>query len=223
MIGLSQPPSLRPPGDGNRCGNETTLADPPGARTAVKIGARLHARIGFIASVSIIGLACKPRSGYQMCEFKVVRIPAKAWSKASEATPRKASGGGRCSLAATRERRLQLSRQPVDFKHEGGVWSAKEPFVEMPTARSRPPPSARPQPPRHWRDRHLLIAMAWSGASSKTAPRAGIAPALRGRPGFAARSPSGGRVAGRLEFRKSRRRGHLRGRALKDSCGPNFH
>ncbi|MGC2834886.1 MAG: hypothetical protein WA238_12245, partial [Methylocella sp.] len=60
-------------------GNETTLADPPGARTAVKTGARLHRPpIGFIASVSIIGLACKPQSGFQSREFKEVRIPAKA-------------------------------------------------------------------------------------------------------------------------------------------------
>src|ERR1700731_837687 len=91
MIGLSQPPLLRPPGDGNRCGNETTLADPPGARTAVKTGARLHAStFGFIASVSIIGLACKPRSGFQLGEFKGARFPAKAWSKPSAATLRKA-------------------------------------------------------------------------------------------------------------------------------------
>jgi hypothetical protein len=46
--------------------------------------------IGFIASVSIIGLACKPRSGFQLCEFKGVRFPAKAWSKASAAPPRNA-------------------------------------------------------------------------------------------------------------------------------------
>jgi len=42
MMGLSQPPSLRPSGDGNRCGNETTLADPPGAWTTVKTGAKFH-------------------------------------------------------------------------------------------------------------------------------------------------------------------------------------
>jgi hypothetical protein len=37
----------------------------------------------FIASVSIIGLACKPRSAFQLCEIMGVRSPAKAWSKAS--------------------------------------------------------------------------------------------------------------------------------------------
>jgi hypothetical protein len=46
---------------------------------------------GFIASVSIIGLACKPRSAFQLCEITGVRFPAKAWSKASAARPRKAS------------------------------------------------------------------------------------------------------------------------------------
>ncbi len=50
---------------------------------------RLH--FGFIASVSIIGLACKPRSAFQLCEITGVRFPAKAWSKASAARPRKAS------------------------------------------------------------------------------------------------------------------------------------
>jgi len=129
MIGLLQPPSLRPPGDGDRCCNETTLADPPGARTASKVP-RLH--IGFIASVSIIGLACKPRSGFQLCEFKGVRFPAKASSKASAAPPRNASGDERYSVAATRKSRARLARQPADFKHEEGVWLAKEPFVETP-------------------------------------------------------------------------------------------
>ena len=27
---------------------------------------------------------------------------------------------------------ISRARQPVDFKHEGGVWLAKEPFVETP-------------------------------------------------------------------------------------------
>jgi hypothetical protein len=75
MIGLSQPPALRPPG-GNRYGNETTLADPTAAMTAVKTGARLQCpHIGFIASVSIMGLACKPRSAFQLGEIKGVRFP----------------------------------------------------------------------------------------------------------------------------------------------------
>lgn len=50
---------------------------------------RVH--FGFIASVSIIGLACKPRSAFQLCEIMGVRLPAKTWSKASVARPRKAS------------------------------------------------------------------------------------------------------------------------------------
>ena len=50
---------------------------------------RVH--FGFIASVSIIGLACKPRSAFQLCEIMGVRLPAKTWSKASVAKPRKAS------------------------------------------------------------------------------------------------------------------------------------
>jgi hypothetical protein len=50
---------------------------------------RLH--FGFIASVSIIGLACKPRSAFQLCEITGARFPAKPWSKASAARPRKAS------------------------------------------------------------------------------------------------------------------------------------
>jgi hypothetical protein len=56
-------------------------------------------------------------------------------------------------MAATCGRRPQRSRQLVDFKHEGGVWLAKEPFVETPNG-AKPgypirqagiaPPLARP-------------------------------------------------------------------------------
>ena len=83
------------------------------------------------------------------------------------------SGDGGCSLAATRRRRPQLSRPPVDFKHEGCVWLAEEPFVGFP--RSRATPSAR--------NRSAMAAAAtclvrWlgPGPSSKKAPRARIGP-----------------------------------------------
>jgi hypothetical protein len=35
-------------------------------------------------------------------------------------------------MAATRKRPPQLSWQPVDVKHEGSIWLAKEVFVETP-------------------------------------------------------------------------------------------
>jgi hypothetical protein len=68
-----------------------------------------------------------------MCEFKGVRFPAKAWSKAPGGHAAKSvSGDEACSVAATRDRRPQLARQPVDVKHDAGVWLAKQPFVETP-------------------------------------------------------------------------------------------
>jgi hypothetical protein len=113
--------------------HETTLADPPGARTAVKTGARLHRpRIGLIASVSIIGLACKPWSGFQLGEIEGVRFPAKAWSKASAATLRKARLEMTGVPAGPRKTQAQLSRRPVDFKHKGGVQLAAPPGCHSP-------------------------------------------------------------------------------------------
>jgi hypothetical protein len=100
--------------------------------------------------------------------------------KAPAARPRKADEG--CSVAATRERRPQLARQPVNLKHEGGRL--------VPTARNRPAPSTRHEPLRHWRRRRVPHTMAWSSAAQKNA-WGGDCPALQGRRGFAASSPSG--------------------------------
>ncbi len=74
------------------------------------------------------------------------------------------------TLAATRKRQPQLSRQPIDSKHGGGVWLAKELFAETPNgekpgcsicgAGTAPPLAAAPCP----------IRWLGSGASSKKAP-----------------------------------------------------
>jgi hypothetical protein len=51
---------------------------------------RLHS--GFVASVSIIRMACKPWREFQSCVMGA-KFLAKAWSKASAARPRKACMG----------------------------------------------------------------------------------------------------------------------------------
>jgi hypothetical protein len=133
MIGLSQPPSLRPPGDGNRCGNETTLADPPGARTAVKTGARLHAahRFDRFGKHYRAGLQAPERVSIVRMQGSEVSGQGVKQSLGGHAAKR-VSGDEGYSVAATRKRRPRLARQLVDFKHEEGVWLAKEPFVETP-------------------------------------------------------------------------------------------
>jgi len=85
--------------------------------------------IGFIASVSIIGLACKPRSAFQLCEIKGVRFPANAWSIAAatlqkaclemKGVPRRQATRNNPSWRRTRltsnvkgASRLLMSRQP---------------------------------------------------------------------------------------------------------------
>jgi hypothetical protein len=158
---------------------------------------------GFIASVSIIGLACKPRSAFQLCEIMGVRLPAKAWSKASAAWPRKAStdlkdvpwrqpardnpgchGGrstsnvkGRLVCQGTNCRGAQRRQAGYSICCAGTV------------------PHLAHAAPR--------LLMRWLGprASSNNPPRTGIAPALRGRPHFAA-SPSSCDSPGRLELRR---------------------
>jgi hypothetical protein len=45
---------------------------------------------------------------------------------------KRVSGDEGYSVAATRNSRPRLARQPTDFKHEEGVWFAKKPFVETP-------------------------------------------------------------------------------------------
>jgi hypothetical protein len=173
--------------------------------------------IGFIASVSIIGLACKPRSGFQLREIKGVRFPAKAWSKPSTATLRKACPEMKGVPSGNPQETTPVVSR-LTSKMKAGARFAKEPFAETPNGEKPGNPN------RRGRDRSAIGAAAtclirWlgTGASSKKVPRAGIAPALRGRLGFAANSPSDLPLPGRLEFRKSRSRGHLRGRALKDS------
>jgi hypothetical protein len=196
---------------------ETTLADPPGARTAVKTGARLHAwPIGFIASVSIIGLACKPRSGFQLCEIKGVKFPANAWSKAPAATLRK----------ARLEMKGVLWRQPAKdnsschgsrlTSNMRGRWPRNH-LSRRPTARSQAAPSAR-QAHHHWRGRHLPNTMAWSvGFDNKKRPPRNCSRSPGAIPGFAARIPSGLPLSRPSRIPSVRWRGHLRGRALKDS------
>jgi hypothetical protein len=81
------------------------------------------------------------------------------------------------ALAATRKRQPHLSRQQVDFKHEGGVRFAKELIADLPNGEKpgysvcragTAPPLARP---------HAGL-IRWLGpwASSKKAPWAAIAP-----------------------------------------------
>jgi hypothetical protein len=150
---------------------------------------RLH--FSFIASVSIIGLACKPRSSFQLCEIMGVRLPAKAWSKASAARPRKASTDLKdvpWRQPARDNPGCHGSRSTSNVK---GRLVCKELIAAAPNG-DKPgysiccagtvPPLARAAP-------RLLMRWLGPGASSNNPPRTGIAPALRGRPNFAA-SPS---------------------------------
>jgi hypothetical protein len=125
--------------------------------------------------------------------------------KAPAARPRKADEG--CSVAATRERRPQLARQPVNLKHEGG---------RLVPRRATGPP----HPPGM--NRFAIGAAAawlirWVGpAPRKKTPGAGIAPLSRAAVVLQLVAPPACHP-GLLEFRKSRWRGHLRGRAFNDT------
>jgi hypothetical protein len=165
------------------------------------------------------------RAGLQAPErVSIVRIQ---WSEISGQGVEQSLGGyaAKCvsgdegySVAATRKTRSQLSRQPVDFKHEGS-WSAKEVFVE--THNGAQP--GHPQPPGRNRPAigaaaTCLIRWLGPGTSRKKAPQAGIPPPLCGAAlVLHVAAPPTCHSPGSLEFRKSRWRGHLRGRALNDS------
>jgi hypothetical protein len=127
------------------------------------------------------------------------------------------SGDEGCSVAATRERRPQLARQPVNLKHEGESGWPRTHLSRRPTARSPAAPSARHEPLAIGAAAACLMRWLGPGAPRKKNAWAADCPALPGRRGFAASSPSSLPLPGLLEFRKSRWRGHLRGRALNDS------
>jgi hypothetical protein len=123
------------------------------------------------------------------------------------------SGDEGCSMAATRKRRPQL----VDFKHEGASGWPRTHLSRRPrrAAEPRHPPGIN----RFAIGAAAACLLRWLGpGDSRTkAPGAGIAPALRGRHGFAARRPSQLPRSRPSRIPSVRWRGHLRGRALKDS------
>lgn len=153
MIGLSQPPLLRPPGDGNRCGNETTLADQPGA------GPPSRPEQGSTPAHRFYRFGKHYRAGLQAPErVSIVRIHgSEVFGQSVEQSlggpaAKCVSGDEGCSVAAIRKRRPRLARQPVDF--ERGCGWPRNLLSRRPTARSRASPPTRP------RDRALPLAHA---------------------------------------------------------------
>jgi hypothetical protein len=158
--------------------------------TAVKTGARLHTPlpIGFIASVSIIGLACKPRSGFQLWEIKGVRFPAKAWGRTPAATLRKA-----CLTMNGIPWRKPASDNPsshggrlTSYMRGAAGWSRNH-LSRRPTASSQVTPSAWQGALHHWRGCHLPTTTAGSGCFEYENASRRNCPAFRANPGFAAR------------------------------------
>jgi hypothetical protein len=145
-----------------------------------------------------------------------VRFPAKAWSKVPAATPRKACLEMK-GVPWRQPASDDPSWQPVDFKHEGGVWFAKDTFVEMANGAQPRHPFRQARTASALAPAACLIRWLGPGASRRTPLGAGIAPISGAALVLQLVALSTCHSPGRLEFRKSRWRGHLRGRALKDS------
>jgi hypothetical protein len=91
------------------------------------------------------------------------------------------SGDEGCIVAATRRSQPQLSRQPVDFKHERGVWLIKQPFVETPNGATPNSPirQAGTAPPFAYYDGLVRVLRKKMHLRHGLPPHSGAAPVLQ--------------------------------------------